>query len=126
MPRRKSKQFFLGIGAFVLVIGILSVSYLNIDKEASMHEKPQHKLVLMYSKSTCPYCVAAKKLFNTKGVSFQEIDINHYPEKRDEMLAKANGRTTVPQIFIGDIHVGGFTDLVSLEQNGKLEALLKN
>ncbi|NRA45922.1 MAG: glutaredoxin 3 [Oligoflexales bacterium] len=89
-----------------------------------MNKRPQHKSVLVYSKSTCPYCVAAKKLLNTKGVSFQEIDINHYPEKRDEMIAKANGRYTVPQIFIGDHHVGGFTDLLSLEQNGSLDSLL--
>ena len=124
MPRSKSKQIWIGIGTLALAFGVLSVSYLNMEEEASMHEQPQHKMVLMYSKSTCPYCVAAKKLFNAKGVSFQEIDINHHPEKRDEMLAKANGRTTVPQIFIGDVHVGGFTDLVSLDQNGKLETLL--
>lgn len=124
MPRARSIKIWIkGIGAFAL-IGALIVSYLKMDEEKSMHKKPEHKMVLMYSKATCPFCVAAKRLLNTKGVSFEEIDINHYPEKRDEMIAKSEGRTTVPQIFIGEKHVGGFTDLQGLEQSGNLDSLL--
>ena len=124
LPRTKSKKIWIGTGALAIALGVFSVSYLNMDKDSSMHKRPQHKTVIMYSKSTCPYCLAAKKLLNNKGVSFQEIDINHYPDRRDEMIEKANGRSTVPQIFIGDKHVGGFTDLLSLEQSGNLDSLL--
>ncbi|HEX6638023.1 MAG TPA: glutaredoxin 3 [Steroidobacteraceae bacterium] len=79
--------------------------------------------VTMYATSWCPYCSRARALLTRKGVSFEEIDIEAAPEKRAEMQARS-GRRTVPQIFIGDHHVGGSDDLQDLEGTGKLDALL--
>jgi glutaredoxin 3 len=81
--------------------------------------------ITIYTKSWCPYCAAAKKLLNDKGVDFTEIDIEKKPEARAEMIQKANGRTTVPQIFIGERHVGGCDDLYALDDKGQLEVLLQ-
>ncbi len=80
--------------------------------------------VEIYTKMGCPYCVRAKALLGGKGVAFEEYDITVGGPKRAEMLARANGRTTVPQIFIDDHHVGGSDDLAALEQAGKLDPLL--
>jgi glutaredoxin 3 len=80
--------------------------------------------VEIYTTRYCPYCVAAKMLLSRKNVPFQEIDIAANWEKRDEMIERANGRTTVPQVFIGKTHVGGSDDLHALERAGKLDALL--
>lgn len=83
----------------------------------------QHPPVLMYTKPTCPYCVRARALLGGKGVAYREIDISGDEKKREEMIARS-GRRTVPQIFIGEHHVGGFDDLSALEQSGKLDPLL--
>ena len=80
--------------------------------------------VRMYSSQFCGYCAAAKRLLREKGVEFEEIDVLFSPDKRAEMET-ASGRTTVPQIFIGDTHVGGFDDLNALERNGELDPLLE-
>ncbi|UWQ14395.1 glutaredoxin 3 [Aliiroseovarius sp. M344] len=80
--------------------------------------------VTIYSSQLCGYCHAAKRLLNSKGASFDEIDVMMNPEKRQEMMQRANGRQTVPQIFIGDTHVGGFDDLYALEREAKLDRLL--
>lgn len=80
--------------------------------------------VTIYTIPTCPYCHAAKHLLNRKGVAFDEIDVSGNAELRAAMTARANGRRTVPQIFIGEHHVGGFDDMNALEQAGKLDALL--
>lgn len=80
--------------------------------------------VEIYTKMFCPYCARAKKLLDDKGVDYNEYEISAGGEKRHEMLSRANGRTTVPQIFIGDRHVGGSDDLAALEREGKLDALL--
>lgn len=80
--------------------------------------------ITVYSKFTCPYCARAKALLSSKGVTFDDIDITMDKAKREEMLARANGGTTVPQIFIGETHVGGSDDLAALERAGKLDALL--
>jgi glutaredoxin 3 len=79
--------------------------------------------VVMYTTSWCPYCERARKLLARKNVTIQEIDVESAPEKRAEMQQKS-GRRTVPQIFIGDTHVGGSDDLHDLEDAGKLDALL--
>jgi glutaredoxin 3 len=81
--------------------------------------------ITIYTKSWCPYCAAAKKLLNAKGARFTEIDIEKTPEARAEMIQKAGGRTTVPQIFVGDRHVGGCDDLYALDDKGQLEPLLE-
>ena len=80
--------------------------------------------IIVYSKDHCPYCVKAKGLLTRKGKSFTEVDISRDPDKMQEMLAKSGGRKTVPQIFIGDTHVGGCDDLYALDAAGKLDALL--
>lgn len=82
--------------------------------------------ITIYSKDYCPYCVKAKTLLKRKGrEDFTEIDITHDEKLQQEMLAKSGGRRTVPQIFIGDTHVGGCDDLYALDAAGKLEPLLK-
>jgi glutaredoxin 3 len=81
--------------------------------------------VTIYTKGWCPYCSAAKELLDDKGVDFTEIDIEKKPEARAEMIQKANGRSTVPQIFIGEKHVGGCDDLYALDDRGQLEPLLQ-
>jgi glutaredoxin 3 len=81
--------------------------------------------VVMYSSGVCPYCTMAERLLTAKGVDvIEKIRIDLDPRQRAEMMAKT-GRRTVPQIYIGDTHVGGFDDLTALEQGGKLDALLQ-
>lgn len=80
--------------------------------------------VIMYATQWCPYCQAARRLLKAKGVSFTEIDVNDDPRLRAEMMQKAGGRHTVPQIFINGLHVGGFDDLSALERRGRLDPLL--
>ena len=80
--------------------------------------------VEIYTKFTCPYCVRAKQLLAAKGVPFDEHPVDSGGEKRQEMIQRAKGRTTVPQIFIGDRHIGGCDDLFDLEREGRLDALL--
>ena len=80
--------------------------------------------VEIYTKAFCPYCSRAMKLLASKGVTPEEYDISLGGPKRAEMLGRANGRTTVPQIFIDGAHVGGSDDLAMLEREGKLGALL--
>jgi glutaredoxin 3 len=78
----------------------------------------------MYSKSWCPYCDRARALLTRKGVQFEEIDIEMHPERREEMIRRS-GRRTVPQIFIGERHVGGSDDLHELDAAGGLDRLLR-
>jgi glutaredoxin 3 len=78
----------------------------------------------IYTIRYCPYCFDAKELLSRKGVSFNEIDVSADRDKRKEMIARANGRSTFPQIFIGTAHVGGCDDLYALEEAGKLDPLL--
>jgi glutaredoxin 3 len=77
----------------------------------------------MYTTSWCHYCERARKLFAAKNVTVSEIDVESAPEKRAEMRNRS-GRTSVPQIFIGDHHVGGSNELLALEEEGKLDGLL--
>lgn len=81
--------------------------------------------VLMYSTGVCPYCVMAERLLKAKGVDdIEKVRIDLDPEQRSQMMQKT-GRRTVPQIYIGDTHVGGFDDLSALDRAGKLEPLLR-
>jgi glutaredoxin 3 len=80
--------------------------------------------VVMYSTGWCSYCTRARELLKSKGVSFEEIDVNARPDARMEMTARS-GRRSVPQIFIGATHVGGYDDLHELEASGRLDNLLK-
>ncbi|MEI7803705.1 MAG: glutaredoxin 3 [Hyphomicrobiales bacterium] len=78
----------------------------------------------IYTTRFCPYCHSAKALLTRKGAAFTEIDLAGNWERRDEMIERAHGRVTVPQIFIGKVHVGGSDDLHELERTGKLDKLL--
>lgn len=80
--------------------------------------------VVMYTTGWCPYCARARALLDAKGVLVEEIDVDAMPDARREMLARS-GRSTVPQIFIGDDHVGGCDDLEALDEAGRLDSLLK-
>ena len=80
--------------------------------------------VTIYTTQMCGFCHAAKRLLTSKGVEFTEIDVARDPDKRQEMMARANGGYTVPQIFIADSHVGGCDDLYDLERAGKLDPML--
>ena len=82
------------------------------------------KPVEIYTSPLCGYCHAAKRLLNEKGVSFSEVNVLANPKRKAEMIQRANGGRTVPQIFIGDTHVGGSDDLYALERSGKLDPLL--
>lgn len=80
--------------------------------------------VEIYTTRWCPYCHAAKALLKRKGASFTEINLSSDWKRRDEMIERANGRMTVPQIFIGSLHVGGSDELHALDRAGKLDPLL--
>jgi len=78
----------------------------------------------MYTKPTCPFCLGAKRLLESKGQSWKEVDIAAEPERRDEMIRRA-GRHTVPQIWIGERHVGGYDELARIDATGELDRLLE-
>jgi len=82
------------------------------------------KQVRIYTTPICPYCVRAKSLLKKKGAEFEEVDVFMDAGAREEMEAKTGGARTVPQIFIGDTHVGGCDDLYELDKDGKLDPLL--
>jgi glutaredoxin 3 len=80
--------------------------------------------VEIYTKGFCPYCARAKRLLDEKGASYEEFEISMDAPKRAEMIQRASGRTTVPQIFIDGQHIGGSDDLAALDRQGKLDQLL--
>ena len=82
--------------------------------------------ILMYSTAWCPYCVRARRLLDTKGVTYTDIRLDEFPERRAEMEERAHGRTSVPQIFIDGQHVGGFDDLSALDMDGRLDSMLEH
>ena len=79
--------------------------------------------IVIYTRQFCGYCTAAKSLLDDKGAAYEEIDATYAPEKRQEMMTRS-GRSTFPQIFIGETHVGGCDELHALERAGKLDALI--
>jgi glutaredoxin 3 len=80
--------------------------------------------VTIYTTMMCPFCYRAKDLLKSKGVAFKEIDVGMDPDLRDQMTKRANGGYTVPQIFVGETHVGGCDELYALERAGRLDPLL--
>jgi glutaredoxin 3 len=80
--------------------------------------------VTMYSTGSCPYCQAADRLLQLKGARIQRIRVDLKPQRRAEMMSRT-GRRTVPQIYIGDLHVGGYEELAELDRQGRLESLLR-
>ncbi len=81
--------------------------------------------VTLYTRPLCPYCVRAVSLLKKKGVAFEEIDAGFDAGKKQEMMQRANGARTFPQIFIGDLHVGGCDEMMALERAGKLDDVLR-
>ena len=81
--------------------------------------------VTLYTRPLCPYCVRAVSLLKKKGVAFEEIDVGFDAGKKQEMMQRANGARTFPQIFIGDLHVGGCDEMMALERAGKLDDVLR-
>jgi glutaredoxin 3 len=81
--------------------------------------------VTIYTKPYCPYCVRALDLLEKKGVDFTEVEAAFDPEKRQEMVQRAHGRATFPQIFVGEQHIGGCDEMMALERAGKLDPLLQ-
>lgn len=81
--------------------------------------------IILYTKDYCPYCQRAKALLKSKGVTFTEYEVAEDPERFAEMIKRSNGGRTVPQIFIGEIHIGGAMDIFPLDRAGKLDPLLK-
>ena len=84
------------------------------------------KKVIIYTGPLCNFCSAAKHLLSKKKISYEEIDIGNDDRKREEMLKKSNGAKTVPQIFIGEKHIGGYVELKALENKDELDTLLKD
>jgi len=82
------------------------------------------KEVIIYSTLTCPYCIKARQLLESKSVDYQEVRIDKHPELVAEVIEKSSGQKTVPQIFIGDYHVGGCDDLYALDKDDRLDSLL--
>ncbi len=82
------------------------------------------KDVVIYTRKMCGFCTAAKRLLSDKGIGFREQDATFDPGLRSEMIQKANGGSTFPQIFIGEFHVGGCDELMALERSGKLDPML--
>ena len=80
--------------------------------------------VVVYCTTHCPYCMRARTLLDKKGVAYSEINLDSQPEKRPEMEKLSGGRTSVPQIFIDDFHVGGFDDMAELDMDGELDQKL--
>ena len=85
-----------------------------------MKKKPK---ITIYSSSLCGYCYRAKSLLSSKNIEFNEIDVDEDSNKRKEMILKSKGKTSVPQIFFGEFHIGGCDDLFYLEELGKLDGL---
>jgi len=81
--------------------------------------------VTIYTRKMCGFCTAAKKLLNSKGASYKEHDATFEPKLRKEMIQRSGGASTFPQIFIGDVHVGGCDDLMAMERGGNLDKMLK-
>jgi glutaredoxin 3 len=81
--------------------------------------------VLMYSTAICPYCIRAEQLLHRKGVDVEKVRIDLDPDRYEEMLRRSGGRRTVPQIFVGEVYVGGYDDLAALERQGRLDPLLE-
>ncbi len=84
---------------------------------------PSSPQITMYTTAICPYCVAAKNFLKSKGLDWAEVRVDTDPAERERMIARS-GRTSVPQIFVGEVHVGGFDDMMALHRAGKFEPLL--
>ena len=80
--------------------------------------------VVIYGDEYCAYCAAARMLFTKKGVAFEDVLVSRDPARFDEMQARSGGRRSIPQVFVGDAHIGGFDELCALDKSGELDKLL--
>lgn len=108
----------------VVILLLLQVEKMHHKKSKLEEDSKMPQTVLIYVKATCPYCIRALALLDSKGISYTKVDILAEPHRREEMIAKADGRTTVPQIFIGEEGIGGYDDLNELDQTGQLNEML--
>ena len=111
----------------MFIISLIFGGYLlqnNVLKESKNEPSLKQSDVIIYSKFSCPYCKMAKSLLDEKGIKYKEIDIVEDKAQRALMIEKSNGKMTVPQIFINNIHIGGFDDLMQMDEKGDLDALL--
>ncbi len=99
------------------------VPYRDIVSRVEFPVSSQTPEITLYSTAVCPYCVAAKNFLKSKGQTWNEVRIDLDPAEREKMMARTR-RTSVPQIFVGDVHVGGYDDMMALHRAGKLEPLL--
>lgn len=90
----------------------------------STENPPSPTKVEMYTTAICPYCVSAKNLLRSKGLEYTELRVDTDAEQRATMLQRSGGKRSVPQIFVNDIHVGGFDDLVAADRNGRLAEII--
>jgi glutaredoxin 3 len=102
----------------------LAVDALSTSPKYLFREEREVPVVEIYTKTFCPYCWRAKSLLESKGVEYKEIAVDFGGETKQHMVQRANGRTTVPQIFIGERHIGGCDDLMALDREGQLDQLL--
>ena len=109
-----------------LLLGAFGVGTYFFRKPTHSYSPSEYKaLVQIYSKSTCTYCVQAKDMLRGKGARFEEIELDRaQPGRRMEMLQRTGGQTSVPQIFINNAHIGGYSALMELDYEGKLDQLL--
>src|SRR5437764_5261932 len=117
--RRPGRADQLGAGCQTCAVDAVS-AVPNYDRS----KEPFVQIVEIYTKMTCPFCWRAKHLLTAKGIEFTEIEVDWGGPEREVMIQCAKGRTTVPQIFVGEVHVGGCDDLLALERDGKLDALV--
>jgi len=96
----------------------------SLDIFALQEPAVSQQSIIIYTTAVCPYCVAAKNLLKARGLAYTEIRVDNDPAARDAMLARSAGRRTVPQIFIGAQHVGGFDELAAADHDGRLAAWL--
>lgn len=112
----------------LFIIMILRATNLEQNSMESQNTLKQSKQntpqIVIYTKSYCPYCVKAKRLFQGKGLDYTEIDVENNATLLQEMLSKSLGSKTVPQIFFGDKHIGGCDDLYALEESGELDKII--
>lgn len=104
-------------------LGLLLVKSLSVPAHSDLPNSKIMQTVKIYTTGTCPYCITAKQLLNARGAKFDEIRVDLVPGERQKMM-DLSGRRSVPQIFIGQTHVGGCDDLVALDNRGGLKPLL--
>ncbi|MGA9420907.1 MAG: glutaredoxin 3 [Rhodanobacteraceae bacterium] len=119
-PNVKAMNDCSTVSGAVLAIGASS----RQNGGRTLSDSPRVPRIDLYTSSTCLYCTGAKNILRMRGLAFEEIRIDLDPARREEMLARSGGRRSVPQVFINNIHIGGYEDLVSADRSGRLAELI--